>query len=134
MSGKSDNPFAAFSYGKARACGVKREAPTAQEPIPNPQKQPKMSKANKGGKNAGLLLASFGAHVHSTIRPHTLLCGTFPSVKSLEENQYFGHPSNCFWWIAGEALGFCRKGPIGKPTVVPKGQKGGPSNLVSFST
>jgi G:T/U-mismatch repair DNA glycosylase len=37
---------------------------------------------------------------------HTLILGTFPSVKSLEQEEYFAHPCNLLWWLAGNALGF----------------------------
>lgn len=34
-------------------------------------------------------------HSHSRI----LILGTFPSVKSREENFYYGHPQNRFWKV-----------------------------------
>lgn len=37
-----------------------------------------------------------------------LILGSIPSVKSLEESQYYGHPRNAFWDIMGELLGFER--------------------------
>lgn len=37
-----------------------------------------------------------------------LILGSIPSIKSLEENQYYGHPRNAFWAIMGELLGFDR--------------------------
>lgn len=43
---------------------------------------------------------------------HTLILGTHPSVTSLLENKYFGHPMNAFWWIAGDCLGFRRNDGI----------------------
>jgi G:T/U-mismatch repair DNA glycosylase len=45
---------------------------------------------------------------HENIQIHTLILGTHPSITSLEENRYFGHPMNAFWWIAGDCLGFRR--------------------------
>ena len=45
---------------------------------------------------------------------HTLILGTHPSIKSLSENQYFGHPMNAFWWIAGDCLGFRRSDGVSK--------------------
>jgi G:T/U-mismatch repair DNA glycosylase len=54
---------------------------------------------------------SFEPVVHSTVKPHTLLLGTLPSISSHAHNQYYGNQSNAFWWIAGDALGFRRGGP-----------------------
>ena len=34
-----------------------------------------------------------------------LILGTLPSVKSLEQDEYYAHPRNCFWWIMGELVG-----------------------------
>jgi hypoxanthine-DNA glycosylase len=34
-----------------------------------------------------------------------LILGTLPSRKSLEQNQYYGHPQNVFWPIMGELFG-----------------------------
>ena len=34
-----------------------------------------------------------------------LILGTLPSRKSLEQNQYYGHPQNVFWPIIGELFG-----------------------------
>jgi hypoxanthine-DNA glycosylase len=34
-----------------------------------------------------------------------LILGTLPSVKSLEQGEYYAHPRNCFWWIMGELVG-----------------------------
>jgi G:T/U-mismatch repair DNA glycosylase len=42
------------------------------------------------------------------IKIHTLILGTHPSVTSLAKVQYFAHPQNAFWWIAGDCLGFRR--------------------------
>lgn len=35
-----------------------------------------------------------------------LILGTMPSVKSLQEEQYYGHPRNAFWWIISQLCGF----------------------------
>lgn len=51
---------------------------------------------------------SFGAVYDKATPIHTLILGTHPAKKSLIENRYFAHPSNAFWWIAGDCLGFRR--------------------------
>ncbi len=37
--------------------------------------------------------------------PRALILGSMPSVKSLEENAYYGHPRNQFWKIIFELTG-----------------------------
>ena len=34
-----------------------------------------------------------------------LILGSMPSVKSLQQQEYYGHPQNAFWWIMGELFG-----------------------------
>ena len=38
--------------------------------------------------------------------PKVLILGSMPSVKSLEQQQYYGNPQNAFWWIMSELFGF----------------------------
>jgi G:T/U-mismatch repair DNA glycosylase len=52
------------------------------------------------------------------VQPHTLILGTHPSVASLSGNEYYAHPQNAFWWIAGDCLGFRRNTGI-SPKGVP---------------
>jgi G:T/U-mismatch repair DNA glycosylase len=56
---------------------------------------------------------------NDAIQPHTLILGTHPSVASLSGNEYYGHPLNAFWWIAGDCLGFRRDTGISPSTGVP---------------
>jgi hypothetical protein len=62
-------------------------------------KKPK--KAPSGKKNAsnvprtessGALCAASFPELDQSVEPHTLILGTHPSVKSLEQQQYYGHP------------------------------------------
>ena len=39
-------------------------------------------------------------------QPHLLILGSFPSVKSLERGEYYGHDRNQFWTLLGLILGF----------------------------
>jgi len=59
------------------------------------------------------VVGSFAPVVSQTVAPHTLILGTMPSNASHAQAQYYAHPSNAFWWIVGEALGFRRGGPQG---------------------
>jgi len=38
--------------------------------------------------------------------PRILILGSFPSVRSLEKGEYYGHERNHFWLLAAKALGF----------------------------
>jgi G:T/U-mismatch repair DNA glycosylase len=60
------------------------------------------------------LVGSFPPVLHPSVPPHTLVLGTMPSASSHARAQYYAHPSNAFWWMAGEALGFRRGGPCGE--------------------
>lgn len=42
-------------------------------------------------------------------RPKALILGSLPSQKSIQTNQYYGHPQNAFWRIMGDLVG---AGPI----------------------
>ena len=43
--------------------------------------------------------------------PKVLILGSMPSVKSLENNEYYGHGRNQFWRIMGDLFGFDRHDP-----------------------
>lgn len=38
-------------------------------------------------------------------KPHTLILGTMPGIKSLQANQYYAHPQNQFWKFMGDIYG-----------------------------
>lgn len=40
------------------------------------------------------------------LNPKILILGSMPSQKSLEKQQYYGHPQNAFWKIMAKAFGF----------------------------
>jgi|SRR5882672_9427229 len=52
---------------------------------------------------AQLPLRGFPPVIDSRVR--TLILGSFPSLKSLEKRQYYGHPQNQFWKLLGRAVG-----------------------------
>ncbi|MGK3742509.1 MAG: hypoxanthine-DNA glycosylase [Bacillariaceae sp.] len=58
-------------------------------------------------------------HPESNIKIHTLFLGTHPSIVSLEKVQYFGFPTNAFWWMAGDCLGFRRASGISSSSGLP---------------
>lgn len=45
-------------------------------------------------------------------RARVLVCGTAPSVKSLEHRQFYGHPQNFFWPIVYRLFGETEVDPI----------------------
>jgi hypoxanthine-DNA glycosylase len=52
-----------------------------------------------------LQMKSLGFNAVESVDTRVLILGTLPSVKSLEQSEYYAHPRNCFWWIMGELIG-----------------------------
>jgi len=72
----------------------------------------------------------------SPIDVHTLILGTHPSIRSLSEEQYYGHPMNAFWWIAGDCFGFRRSTGIspssGEPYKFTSTLRYGPDKVIPY--
>ena len=84
---------------------AKRGAAKKRTLASNTARSKYFSKRQRSGKG---IVPCFQPIVAKGVKPHTLILGTSPSVKSLEKVQYYGHPNNTFWHIAGSALGFKR--------------------------
>jgi len=99
---------------------------TPSSPSDRSEKRPLKKKKSPGkARKANIpTTTSFGPLCHARfvedgiepVKVHTLILGTHPSIKSFEEEQYFGHPLNAFWWIAGDCLGFRRATGISPST------------------
>jgi double-stranded uracil-DNA glycosylase len=50
-------------------------------------------------------MKSTGFHAVESTDARVLILGTLPSVKSLEQGEYYAHARNSFWWIMGELIG-----------------------------
>ncbi|CAJ1966506.1 unnamed protein product [Cylindrotheca closterium] len=95
---------------KRKSSGSSDESSTS---TPKKKSSPKKKRAKSGPtpstSSFDAVTAANFTKSNQVIPPvHTLLLGTHPSVQSLKENRYYGHPMNAFWWIAGDCLGFRR--------------------------
>ena len=88
----------------------KRVRPARKQPNASPKQKAKAaSKPKKKAKTSRTRSAAQdGFDVAMYESPHTVVCGTFPSVTSLKNTEYYAHPRNAFWHIAGEHFGFRR--------------------------
>ena len=51
-------------------------------------------------------------------QPRVLILGSFPSAKSLERGEYYGHARNHFWALLGQILGFDPTAPYAERLLV----------------
>lgn len=120
LSTRSSSPYFA----------VKQETEEIDEPLSTGKKSKKRTSPTKKGKETPESTTSssdvertqsFNAVTSSdkSVKIHTLVLGTHPSITSLSKEQYFGHAQNAFWWIAGDALGFRRSLGISESTGKP---------------
>jgi double-stranded uracil-DNA glycosylase len=49
-------------------------------------------------------MKSIGFNAIASPEARVLILGTLPSVKSLEQGEYYAHARNSFWWIMGELI------------------------------
>ena len=105
----------------------KRVRPARKQPNASPKQKAKAaSKPKKKAKTSGTRSAAQdGFEVAMYESPHTVACGTFPSVTSLKNTEYYAHPRNAFWHVAGEHFGFRRDLGTDLNSRITKGTYGG---------
>ena len=89
----------------------KRDSASTPSPSSRARKVPRNSskaEARSAPTSPEELIAFPPALPPAGVEVHTLILGTFPSVKSLEKTEYYGFPRNAFWWIVGDWLGHRR--------------------------
>jgi len=118
-SGRAAAAAAAASAEDAAVLVTPSAAKLGRNSSRNKSNNKSSKKSSKNPKAVISRTQSFGAAVSSQTLPHTLILGTHPSIKSLQEQQYYGHPVNAFWWIAGDCLGFRRDTGVSKSSGEP---------------
>jgi len=97
----SGNGLAPMSSSPGSSSGSKRTTSSAAvtpESTKAPNKSRKSNSPKKKKNSSVPRTESFGAIWAGNfpdlepVEPHTLILGTHPSIKSLEEKQYYGHP------------------------------------------
>lgn len=84
---------------------TRRQNETPQKPTTTTTKRSKVKSSTTESANR---TESFEALYRNETQIHTLILGTHPSVASHASNSYYGLPTNAFWWIVGDCLGFRR--------------------------
>jgi hypothetical protein len=94
----AENPALSSPSNKRRATTISVVTPDTTIPSTN-IKKPKKTPSKKKDSSDVPRTESFGAlwagsfpDLDQSVEPHTLILGTHPSIKSLEEQQYYGHP------------------------------------------
>lgn len=88
--------------------GKKRKLAVKCEKMDNIEQRKQQPTDELEAKHNPTHTQSFKAQYNPSVQIHTLVLGTHPSITSLAKTQYFGYPTNAFWWIAGDCLGFRR--------------------------
>lgn len=143
---RTSTTAAAVTTPKKKKQKTKKETPTNKSKS-NTNKKEKTQQEEKEEEAVVVVerTKSFGALYAERILPigskvvqppHTLILGTHPSIASLSQQQYYGHPMNAFWYIVGDCLGFRRNDAVsastGKPYKFASSLRYGNDRILSY--